>query len=728
MVGGVLSARGRSVRRPQPPVFCAFVAGIQPFIIPRLPPASGGFVLAFNMTRLLRSFPAVLLSLWAWSTLSAAEPAAPAAPRFSVANMDASVDPRADFAHYAFGAWLKNNPVPADKSRWGAFNELDQYNQNALKGILETAAARSHEPGSVEQKVGDFYASAMDTAAIDAAGLRPVEADLAQVAAVASPADFARTLATLHDEGVAALFRVRVDADQKKSDIYALHASQGGLSLPSKEYYTAEQFEKQRVAFVEHLTKMFTLAGDAPEIAAAGARTVFDIEKSLAAGSKTPVELRDRLANYNKMSTADLAAKLPGFPFAVYLDGRGITGPAAAEVIVGQPKFFEALQEQLAARPLADWKTYLRYKVLRAAAPYLAAPFEQESFHFYGTILQGTPAMEPRWQRAARVVDDQIGEALGQLYVARYYPPEAKARMDTMIKNITDVVRERLQNAAWMTEPTRQKALAKFDRFYAKVGHPEKWRDYSTVAVQRESYFANVRAATAFEVKRTTTRLGQPVDKAEWDMTPPTVNAYFDPTANNINFPAGILQPPFFDFSLDDAVNYGGIGVVIGHEITHGFDDQGRHSDGDGNLVDWWTADDAKAFEARAHKVVDQFNGYEALPGLHVNGRLTLGENIADLGGVSIAYEALERSLQGKERKLIDGFTPEQRFFLAFAQLWRTNIRESELRRRISIDPHSPGNFRAIGPLVNLQEFYDAFGIKAGDPMWRAPELRAKIW
>jgi putative endopeptidase len=660
--------------------------------------------------------------------LPAAEPAQPAVPRFNAGYVDPAVDPRADFARYAFGTWQKNNPVPADKSRWGAFNELDQFNQNALKGILDTAAAHSHEPGSVEQKVGDFYASAMDTAAIDAAGLKPVETDLAQVAAIASPADLAHTLAALHNQGVGSFFRLRVEADEKKSDLNALYAVQGGLSLPSREYYFAGQFEQQRAAFVEHVAKIFMLAGDPPEAAAAGAKTVFDVEKSLATNSKMPVELRDRLANYHKMPTAELAATLPAFPLNVYLAERGIAGPAAAEVIVGQPRFFEGLQEQLAARPMDDWKIYLRYRVLRTAAPYLAAPFEREVFHFYNTTLQGTPAMEPRWQRAARVVDDQIGEALGQLYVAQYYPPEAKARMDEMIKNITTIVRERLQKVEWMTEATRQKALAKFDRFYAKVGHPEKWRDYRTVGIRRDSYYANVSAATGFEVKRHLAELGKPVDKTEWSMTPPTVNAYFDPTANNINFPAGILQPPFFDFSLDDAVNYGGIGVVIGHEITHGFDDQGRHYDGDGNLVEWWTPDDAKAFEARAQKVVDQFNGYEALPGLHVNGKLTLGENIADLGGVSVAYEALQRSLQGKERKLIDGFTPEQRFFLSYAQLWRTNIRESELRRRVAIDPHSPGNFRAIGPLVNFQPFYDAFGIKEGDPMWVKPELRAKIW
>ncbi len=597
-----------------------------------------------------------------------------------------------------------------------------------MKGILEEAAARAHKSGSVEQKVGDFFKSAMNTAAIDSAGLKPVEAELARIAAIASTADLARALAALHDRGVGGLFRIRVEADEKNSDINALYAYQGGMSLPSKGYYFEEQFEKFRAAFVEHVARMLALAGDTPESAAAGAKTVFEVEKALAANAKTPAELRDALANYNRMPTADLAGKVPVFPLERYLADRGIAGPAADAIIVGQPKFFEGLQAQLAARPLPDWKVYLRYHLLRAAAPYLAAPFEAEHFRFYSTVLRGTPEMEPRWQRSARVIDGAMGEALGRLYVERYYPPEAKARMDDMIRNITAVMRDRLSKLDWMTEPTRKKALAKFERFVAKIGYPAKWRDYSSVAILPDAFLANVRAATEFEVRRRLSQLGQPVDKAEWRMTPPTVNAYFDPTANNINFPAGILQPPFFDFSLDDAVNYGGIGAVIGHEITHGFDDQGRHYDADGNLADWWTPEDAARFQARAKKDVEQFNGYEPLPGVKVNGELTLGENIADLGGASLAFEALQRSLAGKERKLIDGLTPEQRFFLSWAQVWRTNIRENELRQRIVVDPHSPGSIRAIGPLVNLQPFYDAFGIREGDPMWRKPEDRAKIW
>lgn len=671
---------------------------------------------------------AAALATGSLSPLRADESARPTPPRFSVEHMDRSVDPRADFARFAFGHWVETNAIPPDKARWGGFDELAQYNWAALKNVLEAAAARSHEPGSVEQKVGDFYASAMNTAAIDAAGLAPIQPELDRVASLATAEDLARVLADFHNASIGGLFGVGVGADQKRSDINALYARQGGTSLPSKDYYFGEPYARFRTAFADHVARMFVLAGATPEAAATDAQTVLTFETALAIHAKAPVELRDRLANYNKMPAADLAALVPSFPFALYLAERGLAGPAAAEIIVGQPKFFSGLETVLTAHPLSDVRTYLRYRVLAAAAPFLAAPFEEERFRFYGTTLAGTPAMEPRWQRAAKVVDGGIGEALGQLYVAQYYPPEAKARMTAMITNIQAVMRDRLAQLAWMTEPTRQKALAKFERFIARIGHPDTWKDYATVAVTRDSYFANVRAANAYEMRRTLAKLGQPVDKSEWGMTPPTVNAYFQPTANQIVFPAGILQPPFFDFTLDDAVNYGAIGAVIGHEITHGFDDQGRRYDAEGNLADWWTAEDEAQFKARAQKLIDQYNAYEPLPGARVNGQLTLGENIADLGGSSIAFEALQRSLAGQERKLIDGFTPEQRFYLSWAQQWRSNIRDNALRQRLATDSHSPGLFRAIGPLVNQQTFFDAFNVKEGDPMWKAPEDRAIIW
>lgn len=663
--------------------------------------------------------------------LTAADATAPAKlpSGFSLEHMDLSVDPRVDFAKFAAGTWYKNFQMPADKSRFGAFDTLEQNNWANLKAILEEVSAQTHPAGSIEQKVGDYFASAMDTAAIDAAGATPIAAELAAVEAIQNMDDLSRFVAMQRLEGSNPLFGAAIFADLKQSDINGLYIFQGGASLPTKEYYFAEQFAKQREEFKGHVAKMFTLLGDSPEAAASAAATVLAVETALAEHFKTPVELRDRLANYHRVSLEVLAAMMPDFPIRQHLRDSGVKDGAVEHVIVMQPKFLAALNKQLASRPLADWKAYLRYRVVAGAAPLLAAPFEEESFRFYGTVLRGTPKMEPRWQRAARATDIALGEALGQLYVARHYPPEAKARMDEMIRNIKAVMRDRLTNLEWMSEPTRKKAVAKFDRFVARIGYPDKWRDYSSLTIGRNSYYENARAAVKFEVNRRLGQLGQPVDKGEWAMTPPTVNAYYQPTANQIVFPAGILQPPFFDFTKDDAVNYGMIGSVIGHEITHGFDDQGRRSDADGNLTDWWGVEDDNQFKARALKLIEQYSAYEALPGLRVNGALSLGENIGDLGGVSIAYEAFQRSLKGKPvPPKIDGFTAEQRFFISWAQGWRTAYRDDAMRRQVMVGPHAPGNFRAVGPLVNLQEFYDAFGIKEGDPMWRKPEHRAKIW
>lgn len=670
----------------------------------------------------------LLLSLPVLPPFNRGADARPEPPRFSTNYMDRTVDPHADFARFAWGKWLKDNPIPADKARWGGFNELSEFNFRALKEILESVSKDSKQEGSISAKVGEFYASALDTNKIDRVGLIPIMSDLGRIDEIKTTDDLARVLAYFHNHAVDGLFNVGVSPDQKKSDLEALHARQGGLSLPSKDYYFSDRFENIRSNFVTHVATMFTLTGAKPERAARDANTVFEIEKWLAKNSKAPAELRDALANYNKMTTEELAAKFPAFPFRLYLAERGIKGPASENIVVGQPRFFEALQEELMARPIFDWKPYLRYHLLDNAASKLSSAFEKERFHFYDTVISGVPEMEPRWQRAARVIDGTMGEALGQLYVERYYPPQARARMQELIKNIQIVMRERLQKLEWMTEPTRQKALVKFDRFIPQIGYPEKWRDYSKVEISRDDYFGNVRSATHVETLRRLSKLGTEVDKSEWSMTPPTVNAYFRPTANQITFPAGILQPPFFDFTLDDAVNYGAIGAVIGHEITHGFDDQGRRYDADGNLNDWWTKEDADNFQARAKRLGEQFNQYEVLPGLKVNGDLTMGENIADLGGLSISYEAFQRAQKGKPRKTIDGFSPEQRFFLSWAQSWRTNIRDDALRRQVTTDPHSPGQVRAIAPLRNMQEFFDAFQIKSGEPMWRAPEDRVKIW
>jgi putative endopeptidase len=652
----------------------------------------------------------------------------PKVPRFSVEYLDKSVKPSADFYRYADGTWLKNNPVPEDKSRWGAFMELQERNWFLIHQILEDAMACKPDANSPTQKVADFFRSAMDTNRLEQLGFKPLESDLKRIAELQGREDLLRLLADFHARGIGGGFNCSAQADEKNSEIYALYLGQGGLGMPDRDYYLTDRFAKQRDAYSVHVANMFTLLGEAPAAAKAHAATVLEIETALAKASKSRVDLRDPIANYHKFAVADVVKDYPDLPVKTYLAASGLD--QLSEIIVRQPEFFSALDSLASARPLEDWKVYLRWHLLTSSAPYLHAAAENESFAFYGKVLREQQVQEPRWQRAARVIDGEIGEALGQLFVERHFPPAARARMLELVANLKAVVHDRLQKVEWMSDATRAKALAKFERFTQKIGHPDKFRDYSSVEIRPDDLLGNVQRADLFETHRELRRVGHPVDKSEWHMTPETVNAYFNPSQTEIVFPAGILQPPFFDLTMDDAVNYGAIGVVIGHEITHGYDDQGRKFDADGNLNDWWTEADAKAFEARAQKVVEQYDAYEVLPGVHVNGKLTLGENIADLGGTSIAYEALQRALakDPAKRKKINGFTPEQRFFLSLSQIWRTNCREAEARRLVTVDPHSPGQFRAIGPHVNLKEFYDAFGIKEGSPMWRAPEARAKIW
>lgn len=662
-------------------------------------------------------------------TLAPASESLPPPPRFSVANMDTSVDPSVDFFHYASGTWMKQNPVPADKSRWTGFDELQDRNWRLIRSILESSAATAPpQAKSPATEVSAFYRSAMDTNRIEKLAFQPLEPILKKIEAVASTPGLLDLLAWLQERDVNALFSPGVNPDAHQSSIYAYYLSQGGLSLPDRDYYLADSFSAQREAFVGHVKRMLILLGEKDGEAQADAAVVLEIETALARASKSRTDLRDPVANYHAVPVTDLAAQYPNLVLKRFLDQSGV--PVVDHVIVRQPEFFKALNEMLSARPLADWKIYLRWHLVRSAAPFLHSAAENESFAFNGTVLRGQPVNEPRWQRSAKVIDGAIGEALGQLFVEKYYPAEAQRRMDELIGNIKAVFHDRLKSVPWMTEGTRQKALGKFDRFTQKIGHPEKYRDYSAIELRPDDYWGNVERAAVFETRRQLRRVGQAVDRTEWHMTPQTVNAYFNPLQNEIVFPAGILQPPFFDVDLDDAINYGAIGVVIGHEITHGYDDQGRKYDAEGNLNDWWTEADGKAFEERAQKVVDQYNSYEALPGLHVNGRLTLGENLADLGGTSIAYEALQRALakDPSKRRKIDGFTPEQRFFLSLAQLWRVNWREAELRRRITVDPHSPSQFRGIGPHVNMAEFFDAFSIPPSAPMWRPPAQRAKIW
>jgi putative endopeptidase len=581
--------------------------------------------------------------------------------------------------------------------------------------------------------VGDFYASAMDTNRIDRLEFKPLRPDLEKLESIQGPDDAARIVADWHLRGISVCFGLYVGPDAKKSDTYALHLSQGGLGLPDRDYYFAEGFAKQREEYRKHIATVFRMTGESASDADSMADTIFDLEKELAKASRSRTDLRDREKNYHKKTRADLAKLSPDIAWDVYFEATGT--PKVAEVIVGQPEFFEALNRLSTERSPNDWLAYLRWHLIRSSASGLHSALYDESFRFYGTILQGQPQPEPRWQRAARAIDGGrtgggLGEALGQLYVERHFPAAARARMSELVEDIKAVFKDRLAKLEWMSPATRELALKKFARFTTKIGHPEKFRDYSQVAIRREDYLGNLQRAQVADSRRDLERIGKTVDRDEWHMTPQTVNAYFNPTQNEIVFPAGILQPPFFDLAADDAVNYGAIGSVIGHEITHGYDDQGRKYDADGNLKDWWSEADAREFAGRADRIVAQYGAYEALPGAKVNGQLTLGENIADLGGTSIAFEALQRALarDPSKRRTVDGFTPEQRFFLAFAQAWRVNTREAEIRRRLVVDSHAPPQFRAFGPLVHQEAFINAFGLQAGDPLWKAPADRVRIW
>jgi putative endopeptidase len=691
-----------------------------------------------NLRLIMKSNAIIALSclsaLGVVGRVAAADPGAannpPPVPEFSVSYMDKSVDPATNFYRYADGVWLKDNPVPLDKPRWSAFSELAERNWYLIHGILEDAseAAAALPQHSPRREAGDFYASVMDTNRIEQLGLSPIANDLKKIDRLESARDLFALVADFHQRGLGAMFEADFGPDSKRSSIYAIELKQSGLALPDRDYYLKADFAGKLKLYRKHMTRMFTLLGDDPTAAATNADIVVSLETELAKASRTRVELRDPDKNYNKFSTAEFTSTTPALLWNVYFGDRDIDPPAYE--IVGQPEFFKALNDLVQSRPLSDWKVYLRWHLVHASAPYLPSAFEQENFNFYGRVLSGTPQQETRWKRAALMIDGNIGEALGQLYVEKYFTPTERARMDALVQNLKLVFHDRLEKVTWMTDETKAKALVKFARFTQKIGYPAKFRDYSAIKISRDDLLGNIQRSAVFESRRRIARIGKPVDRTEWGMTPETVNAYFNPEQNEIVFPAGILQPPFFDVTKDDAVNYGGIGVVIGHEMTHGYDDEGRKYDADGNLNDWWTEADAKAFEARAQLVVDEYSSFEALPGMHVNGQLTLGENLADLGGVHIAYDALERVLakDPSKRKLIDGFTPEQRFFIAFAQIWRTNIRDAETQRLLTVDPHSPGQFRAYGPLLNVDQFYEAFDINPGSPMWLPPEKRAVIW
>jgi len=649
---------------------------------------------------------------------------------YDPANADKNTAACTDFYQFANGTWLKTTEIPAAYSSWGAFNVLAENNRKTLHEILEDAAKKTNAPkGSNEQKIGDFYASCLDETKREAEGMKPLVPELDRIDKIQDVAAVQAEIAYLHRHGVPVLFSFGSLPDLKNSSMVMGFAGQGGLSLPNRDYYTKtdEKSVKLREDFVKHVTNMFQLVGDSPEAAAKNAQTVLTFQTRLAENSRTPIELRDPTTQYHMMSPAQLTELTPNFSWANYRKGAG--APTTGDINVAHPEFFTAVNKMLADASVADWKTYLRWHLITAAAPSLSSKFETENFNFFGKTLEGRREMLPRWRRCVSATDANLGEALGQVYVARAFTPESKARMQTMVNNLIAAFRDRLQKIDWMSDATRKQALLKLEAFGQKIGYPEKWIDYSRLDVSRDSYLANVLRASEFEQMRDFNKINKPVDRKEWSMTPPTVNAGYNPLNNDISFPAGILQAPFFNPDADDAINYGAIGAVIGHEVTHGYDDQGAEFDAQGNLKNWWTESDKKNFDTRAQCIVDQFSSFEAEPGLHLQGKLVSGESIADLGGLYVAYDAFMKSLQGKPRPAnIDGFTPEQRFFLGWAQVWAEKDTPEVARLQAQSDPHPLSQFRVNGPLSNMPKFAEAFQCKAGDPMVREESKRCQIW
>jgi putative endopeptidase len=645
------------------------------------------------------------------------------------ANVDRSVSACTDFYHFANGGWVKTHPVPAAYSRWGSFDELQENNQSNLLIILRNAAANGNTQANADlRKLAIYYSSCMDSAGAERAGGQPIAAELSRIAAISNRAQLEGEIARLHSMGVPALFGFGAQQDAKNSTAFIAGVNQGGLSLPDRDYYLNPDKRNAdiRTNYQDHVARMFQLAGETPTQAAANAQRVVAVETALAKPAKTRVEMRDPNANYHKMTSAELAQLAPGFNWPAFFSGEG-RGDITT-INVQNPVFVKAADSLLTSAPLDDWKAYLRWHVIDAAAGVLSSPFVNEDFRF-GSTLSGAKEMLPREKRCARATDSGLRDALGQAYVAQYFTPAAKQRALEMVRNLESVFRDRIQTLGWMSDTTKAQAGAKLAAFTNKIGYPDKWRDYSTLNIQQGPFLNNVLAVRQYERRRNLARIGQPVDRTEWGMTPPTVNAYYNPSMNEIVFPAGILQPPFFDPNADDAVNYGGMGAVIGHEMTHGFDDQGAQFDAQGNLRNWWSASDLEKFKRGTGLVASQYDSYTVLDSVHVNGKLTLGENLADLGGLSVSYAALEKALAQKGRPgNIDGFTPEQRFFLAWAQIWRANTTPEAARLRIKTDPHSPGEWRTNGPLSNLPQFAAAFGCKPGEPMVRDESLRPVIW
>jgi len=665
--------------------------------------------------RILRFMTAltVLLSLCA---------ATPAQNRgFDTSRMDTSVDACTDFFQYANGTWLKNTEIPASQSSWGTFNMLRDNNTAMLREILEDAAKANAAPGSNTQLIGDFYAACMDEAAIEKAGTSALDPYFKQIDAIKTVDDLARQIAMMHNSTLPALFGFGAGADLKNSSMVIVNAGQGGLSLPNRDYYLNNDRKSQetRWRFAEYMTNMFRLLGDKDDAAMANAQTVMNIQTRLAVAALGQVELRNPDNRYNKITIAAAQEVAPNFPWATYMTARGV--PAIAEINLGQPGFFGEVNLMLREIPLEDWKTYLRWMTINAAAPTLPKAFADENFNFYSRYLSGTKEKQPRWKTCVAAVDNHLGEALGQEYVKKAFTPAAKARMDEMIDNLLAAMKDRVNRLDWMSDETKRQAQAKIASFKRKIGYPDKLRGYNGFTVKRDSFSANFLRSGQFQTRRVLLDVNQPVDRARWGFTPPTVNASYSGVNNDITFPAGILQPPFFNPAADDAINYGAIGGVIGHEISHGFDDSGSRFDAEGNLKMWWTKKDREKFEERAACVVKQFGEYEVQPGLFINGNLTLGENIGDLAGLTIAYDAFKKSLEGKPRPAnIDGFTPEQRFFLGWAQVWAGKYTPEAERLQVQTNTHSLPRWRVNGPMSNMPQFAQAFGCKAGDKMVRA--------
>jgi len=642
--------------------------------------------------------------------------------------IDTAVRPQDDFYEYLNGKWLKTVEIPADKSSWGAFHELQENTLPQLRGIIEAAAAAKAAKGTDEQRIGDYYASFMDEARLEQLGIAPLKGELDKIAALKDKAELPALLAHLGKIGVNVPYDFGIHQDNKDSTKYVADIGQGGLGMPDRDYYLKAddaRLAETRAKYLTHVEKTLALAGDAN--AAANAKAIVDFETELAKVQWTKVELRDPIKAYNKVMLPDLAKVAPNYDWKTWLDTTGIAAKTDY-VIVSQPSYLKGFTEISNRTPLPTWKAYLSMHLIDAYGGYLSKAFVDERFEFYGKTLSGTKEIQPRWKRGVGAVERSQGESLGKLYVDKYFPADRKARMEKLVQNLLAAYRQSIDKLTWMSPQTKKEAQAKLAKFTPKIGYPNKWKDYSKLDVSRDDLVGNVMRSTIVEADRELNKLGKPIDRDEWGMTPQTINAYYNPEMNEIVFPAAILQPPFFDANADDAANYGGIGAVIGHEISHGFDDQGAQYDGDGNLRDWWTKADHKNFEARTKMLVKQYSAYAPLPNYKVNGELTLGENIADNSGLAIAYKAYLISLNGKKAPVIDGLSGEQRLYMGWAQVWRAKMREPAQIVQVKTDPHSPPHFRADGALKNQPGFYEAFKVKPGDKMYLAPKERVIIW